>query len=113
MSTLRALSYMILSLILMLSFYVALVPLHEGLHWLQDDIDPHMQPLRIVYYTDECYRLNALGLTYYTYDTYTPEELRVKCTLQEIVCYSTCLIVQELCTVALLMLIHRYTTKNI
>ena len=113
MSYLRFLFNIIMFSVLMLSFYVALIPLHEGLHWLQDDIDPHMKPLRIAMFTDECYKLDAFGLCYYTYDTYTQEELRVKCALQEVVCYSTCLMVQELCTVALLMLIHRYTTKNI
>ena len=110
----RLLTNLMLFLIICTAMFFVLVPVHEGLHWVQDVVDQDFEPLDMEWYTQTCYNSSALGLCWYSYPIDMPQaEVDRRCLRQEFVCYTTCLVLQELIAVGLIVIINKYIFKEI
>ena len=110
----RLLTNLMLFLIICTSMLFVLVPVHEGLHWVQDVIDPDFVPLSMEWYTQTCYNNSAWGMCWYSYPIDMPQvEVDRRCLKQEFVCYTTCLVLQELIAIGLIVIINKYIFKEI
>jgi hypothetical protein len=103
----------LMTIALMLIFTTGLFfitpPIHEGLHYLQSSIDKDLNPIGISLYTPECFNMGALGYcqTEVTNNNLTNNQINQKFLFQEFICYTICLIFQELIAVLLILLLHK------
>ena len=99
----------LLMIVISTAIFPLTAPLHEGMHYLQSTIDPDLNPVNISLYTQECLNMGALGYCQVevTNPNLTVNQISQKFLFQEFICYTICLVFQELISVIILVLLHK------
>lgn len=101
-----------------IALFIITTPIHEGLHWVMSDLDPHIKPIEYHVFDIESFNSGCLGFVRVAkeYPGAFDNGYELKYILQEIICISAQLLIVFLVDVMIFRKRyskHIYTIKNI